>query len=78
MEPEPIYSRKKGSNAVVIATCDAEFRAGFDRKITQCATDFMNRSKQEGKPFYMYLPYTRRDLRGICASAVPDRLRMAI
>ena len=59
MEPEPIYSRKKGSKAEVIATYDAEFRAGFDRKITDWAIDFMGRSKTEGKPFYLYLPYTQ-------------------
>jgi arylsulfatase len=59
LEPEPIFSKKKGSNAEVIATYDAEFRAGFDRKITDWAIDFMGRSKQEGKPFYIYLPYTQ-------------------
>ena len=59
LEPEPIYSKKKGAKAEVIATYDAEFRAGFDRKITGWATDFMTRAKQEGKPFYMYLPYTQ-------------------
>lgn len=59
IEPEPIYSRKKGAKAKVIATYDVEFRAGFDRKITEWAMDFMTRSKQAGKPFYMYLPYTQ-------------------
>ncbi len=43
----------------MIATYDAQFRASFDRKITEWAMDFMSRSKQEGKPFYMYLPYTQ-------------------
>ena len=41
LEPEPIFSRKKGEKHEVIATYDAEFRAGFDRKITEWATDFM-------------------------------------
>src|SRR5277367_4460207 len=59
MEPQPIYSRKKGSKAEVIATYDMKFRADFDRKITESAIDFMSRSKQAGKPFYMYLPYTQ-------------------
>ena len=59
LEPEPIYSRKKGEKAKVLATYDAEFRAGFDRKITEWAIDFMTRSKEAGKPFYMYLPYTQ-------------------
>lgn len=59
IEPEPIYSRKKGTKAEVIATYDAEFRAGFDRKITEWAIDFMTRSKQADVPFYMYLPYTQ-------------------
>src|SRR6266566_690865 len=39
LEPEPIFSKKKGSNAEVIATYDAEFRAGFDRQITDWAID---------------------------------------
>jgi arylsulfatase A-like enzyme len=59
LKPEPIYSKKKGSKAEVIANYDAEFRAGFDRKITEWAIDFMKRSKQDGKPFYIYLPYTQ-------------------
>ena len=56
---EQIYARKKGENHEVIATYDAEFRAAFDRKITGWAIDFMRRTHQEGKPFYMYLPYTQ-------------------
>jgi arylsulfatase len=56
---EPIYSRKKGEKAETIATYDAEYRALFDRKITEYATDFMTRAHQEGKPFYLYLPMTQ-------------------
>ena len=59
LEPQPIYSRKKGSEHEVIATYDAEFRAGFDRKITEWAIDFMNRAHDDGRPFYLYLPYTQ-------------------
>ena len=60
LEPEPIFSREEGREEhEVVATYDAEFRAGFDRKITEWATDFMTRSKEAGKPFYMYLPYTQ-------------------
>jgi len=59
LKPEPIHSRRKGSKSEVIATYDAEFRAGFDRKITDWAIDFMRRSHQDGKPFYTYLPYTQ-------------------
>ncbi|MGA7075977.1 MAG: sulfatase-like hydrolase/transferase [Halobacteriota archaeon] len=59
LEPEPIFSKRKGSQSEVIATYDADFRANFDRKITGWAIDFMTRAKQEGKPFYMYLPYTQ-------------------
>jgi len=59
LEPQPIYSRKRGAKAEVIATYNAEFRAGFDRKITNWAMHFMSRAKREGKPFYMYLPYTQ-------------------
>ena len=42
-----------------IATYDLDFRIGFDRKITEWACDFMTRSKDAGKPFYTYLPYTQ-------------------
>lgn len=58
LEPEPIYSRKK-EEPEVIATYDAGFRAGFDRKITEWAIEFMSRAKDDGKPFYLYLPYTQ-------------------
>ena len=59
LAPEPIYSRKKGEKAEVISIYDAEWRAGFDRKITDWAVDFMTRSKAADKPFYLYLPYTQ-------------------
>jgi arylsulfatase A-like enzyme len=59
LELEPIYSRKKGAKSEVVATYDAEFRAGFDRKITDWAVDFMQRSHAADKPFYAYLPYTQ-------------------
>lgn len=59
LEPELIYARKKGAKSEVLATYDAEFRAGFDRKITEWAVDFMRRSHKQGKPFYVYLPYTQ-------------------
>ncbi|MFC9355412.1 sulfatase-like hydrolase/transferase [Rhodococcus sp. NPDC057014] len=59
LEPELIYFRKKGEQPEAIATYDAGFRARFDRKITEWAIDFMSRSKNEGKPFYLYLPYTQ-------------------
>jgi arylsulfatase A-like enzyme len=59
LTPEPIYSRRKGESAEVVSIYDAEFRAGFDRKITEWACDFMTRSSEAGKPFYVYLPYTQ-------------------
>jgi arylsulfatase A-like enzyme len=67
LEPEPIYSRKKGSKSETIATYDAAFRATFDRKITDWAIDFMGRAKKDGKPFYLYLPYTQ-----VHNPAIPD------
>ena len=59
LKAEPIFSKKKGAKTEVIATYDAKFRADFDRKITNWAIDFMSRAKQDGKPFYLYLPYTQ-------------------
>jgi arylsulfatase A-like enzyme len=59
LEPQPIFSRKTGEEPEIIATYDAEWRAGFDRKITNWAVDFMTRATEESKPFYVYLPYTQ-------------------
>jgi arylsulfatase len=59
IEPCPIYSRKKGAKSEVIATYDFDFRARFDRKITEWACDFMDRAKGDDKPFLLYLPYTQ-------------------
>ena len=41
LEPEPIYSLMRGSEAEVIAGYDAEFQAGFDRdrRPTTCRPD---------------------------------------
>ena len=44
LEYQTIYQRKKGEDPKPLATYDAEFRAGFDRKITDWACDFMARS----------------------------------
>jgi len=59
LEPQPIFSRAKGSKPEVISTYDPEFRAGFDRQITGWAADFMRRSSQQGRPFFVYLPCTQ-------------------
>lgn len=59
MEYQTIYSRKKGEDPQPVSEYNAEWRAGFDRKITEWAIDFMRRSNDDGKPFYLYLPYTQ-------------------
>jgi arylsulfatase len=59
LEPQTIYSRKKGEKAEPVSTYDFEFRAAFDRKITEWACDFMSRANADGKPFFTYLPYTQ-------------------
>ena len=60
LEPEPIYSRKKGEKHEVVG----HLRRGVprrvrpqDHRVGNC--DFMTRSKEAGKPFYTYLPYTQ-------------------
>src|SRR4051794_24372863 len=68
LEPEPIYSQHKGSAPEVMATYDAAFRAGFDRRITEWAIDFMGRAKAANQPFYAYLPYTQ-----VHIPPIPDR-----
>jgi arylsulfatase A-like enzyme len=75
LEPQPIYSREKGAETEVIAGYDAEFRAGFDRKITDWAIDFMTRSKQDGNPFYVYLPYTQVHIPPIPDPAYAERTK---
>ena len=37
---ETVYSRKKGASAEPLGPYNAEFRAGFDRKITEWACDY--------------------------------------
>jgi arylsulfatase A-like enzyme len=59
LEHQPIYARTKESAAEVVATYDAQWRAGFDRKVTDWAVDFIRRAHDDGKPFYAYLPYTQ-------------------
>jgi len=59
MELQPIYSKKKGSKAKVIATYDAKFRTDFDRKITEWAIDFMSRSKRVNPFTYICLTRSR-------------------
>src|SRR5262249_25688210 len=56
LEPQPIYSKREGAPAEVVATHDAAFRAAFDRKISDWAIDFIGRAKAAGKPFYVYPP----------------------
>ena len=48
IEAQQIFSKKKGSQAEAIATYDAEFRANFDRKITDWAIDFMGARSKRG------------------------------
>src|SRR5215470_17471424 len=48
LQPEPIHSRRKGERSEVIATYDAEWRAGFDRKFTEWAIEFIRRAQSEG------------------------------
>jgi hypothetical protein len=58
------------STSEVIATSDVEFRASFDRKISDWATGFMRRSHRKGTPFYVYLSNTQvhipRSGPGVC------------
>jgi arylsulfatase A-like enzyme len=75
LEPEPIYSKKKGARSEAVATYDAEFRAGFDRKITDWAINFMGHAKAEGKPFFVYLPYTQVHIPPIPDPAYAGRTR---
>jgi len=54
-----IYEGKKGSTPKKVRAYDLEERALIDLEITKRSIDFMKKNVNEGKPFFLYIPYTQ-------------------
>ena len=57
--PEYIYDGRKGSPPKKIKIYDSNERPEIDGELTRRGIDFMRRKVKEGKPFFLYLPYTQ-------------------
>ena len=57
--PEYIYEAKKGAPPEKIRIYDSAERPEIDGELTRRGIDFMRRSTEAGKPFFLYLPYTQ-------------------
>ena len=57
--PEYIYEGRKGSPPKKIKIYDSVERPEIDGELTRRGIDFMRRNVKEGKPFFLYLPYTQ-------------------
>ena len=55
---EHIMEGKKGEKSRELQVYDLEQRRLIDTEITRRTIDFMKRSAQSGKPFYVYVPFT--------------------
>jgi arylsulfatase len=56
---EYIYDGRKGSEPKKVKIYDEGMRPEIDRELTDRAIDFMKRQARDGKPFFVYLPYTQ-------------------
>lgn len=57
--PEYIYEGRKGSPPKKIKIYDSGERPEIDGELTRRGIDFMRRKVEEGKSFFLYLPYTQ-------------------
>src|SRR6476469_5716262 len=55
---EHIMEGRKGEKSRELQVYDLEQRRLIDTEITRRTIDFMKRSAQSGKPFYVYVPFT--------------------
>jgi arylsulfatase len=53
-----VMEGRKGQKSRDVVLYDLEQRRLIDAELTRRAIDFMKRSAQAGKPFYLYLPFT--------------------
>jgi arylsulfatase len=58
VEFEHVMEGQKGEKSRELAVYDLEQRRLIDAEITRRTIDFMKRSVQAGKPFYVYVPFT--------------------
>lgn len=54
-----IYEGKKGSTPKQVRAYDLKERALIDYEVTKRSIDFMKKNVKEGKPFFLYIPYTQ-------------------
>jgi arylsulfatase len=54
-----IYEGKKGSTSKQVRLYDLKERALIDHELTKRSIDFMKKNVKEGKPFFLYIPYTQ-------------------
>jgi len=59
IEPEHILEGRKGNESRALAVYDLEQRRLIDAEITRRAIDFMRRSVESRRPFYLYVPFTQ-------------------
>jgi arylsulfatase len=53
-----VYEGRKGEQPTAVRPYTLEYRPLIDKDLTDRAIDFMRRSREEGRPFFVYLPYT--------------------
>ena len=58
LDPGYVLESKKGTSPSKVRVYDVEYRALIDRELTNRALNFMEKSVDEEKPFFIYLPYT--------------------
>lgn len=57
--PEYIYDGRKGSEPEKVKIYDSAERPEIDAELTRRGIDFMRRSVEADRPFFLYLPYTQ-------------------
>jgi arylsulfatase len=58
-QPEYIMQARKGEEPKKLRVYNLKERAEIDKELTDRSIDFMNRQVKEGKPFFLFLPYTQ-------------------
>ena len=58
IEESYVYEAKRGEKPVRVRPWRLDYRPLIDRDLTDKAIDFMRRKSKEGRPFFLYLPYT--------------------
>ena len=72
-----VMEARKGEKPKKVRPWNVEYRPLIDADLTKKAIDFMQRQTKNGKPFFLYLPYTRRTTRRFRIQIFPARQVMA-